>query len=77
MQATFQLARERITTISLIIGEVVGSVIALSFYFTFFIPFALIALAGKDPLRRKIIGDPQWLDREPISTELDRAKRQG
>jgi len=77
LQENFKLARERLAVIASIIGEFIGSLIAVLFYWTFFIPFSLISRAGEDPLRRKISGDVYWLDRDPIPNDLKKAKRQG
>ena len=61
-----------------IIGEVfsdmVGRFIAVLFYFTIFVPFALIAKFG-DPLNvRKPV--TKWLERGTVSRTLDDARRQ-
>ncbi len=77
MGETFQLARERLQTITLIVGEAVGSLLAVVFYFTFLVPFALISTFATDPLQRRARDEPSWLTREPVSTEIDRARRQG
>lgn len=77
MGANFQLARERLGVITAIIGEVVGSTLALFFYFTFFVPFALIARISTDPLHRRSHAETEWLQREPIPSELEKAQKQG
>jgi hypothetical protein len=77
LQENLKLARERLGVITAIIGEVVGGVLAIFFYFTFLVPFAAIARFTTDPLHRADDSDPTWLSRDPVSTELDRAKRQG
>lgn len=77
MRENFQLARERLGTISAIVGEVVGGGIAILFYFTFFVLFALIAKLGDNPLRPHIDGDRYWVEREPVPTNLEKAQRQG
>lgn len=76
MRENFQLARERMGVITGIIGEVFGAVVATTFYFTFFVPFALGAILTSDPLQRKT--PPQaWLQRDPVASNLERAQRQG
>ena len=77
MSTTFKLARQRLEIITTIIGEVVGSVLALVFYYTIFVPFALGSKLGTDPLRRELNGENFWLNREPISSDLEKAKKQG
>jgi hypothetical protein len=76
LRETFELARARLAVITSVIGDFVGSAIALIFYFTILIPFALIARSISDPLQRTN-SNIQWLDREAVSSELDRARRQG
>lgn len=77
MQETFQLARERLAVITAIVGEVVGGGIAIVFYFTFFVIFALIAKLGDNPLRPHVEGPNFWVQREPVPTDLQKAQRQG
>ena len=77
MRENFKLARERLGIITTIVGEAVGSVLAIVFYFSFLIPFALISIFTTDPLRKRPTENTFWLERDPISSELDRAKRQG
>lgn len=77
MRENFQLARERLAIITTVVGEAVGSFLAVVFYFSFLIPFALISIFSTDPLRKRIAGNNFWLERDPIPSELDRAQRQG
>lgn len=77
MGENYKLARERVGIITAIIGEVVGSLLAIIFYFTFLIPFALITKLSSDHLQRHVSGNQFWLQREAISNELEKAKRQG
>jgi len=62
-----------------IIGEVYGDfqarLFAVLFYFTFFVPFALLVRLLGDPLR---IRKPPatWLERAPVGSSLDEARRQ-
>jgi len=62
-----------------IIGEVfnnlVGRAIAVLFYFTIFVPFAVATRLFSDPLRiRK--SQSSWADRAPVGSTLDDARRQ-
>ncbi len=62
-----------------IIGEVfnnlVGRAIAVLFYFTIFVPFAVAVRLLSDPLH---VRKPRskWLDRSPVGSTLDDARRQ-
>jgi hypothetical protein len=73
----FELARERITIMGAIVGEVVGSTLLDIFYWTVLVFFALGARLGDDPLRRTPSEETHWLSRDPVANQLDRAKRQG
>ena len=77
MSDNFKLARERLRVIASVIGEFVGGLIAVLFYWTVFVLFAGIARMGADPLHRQPTNERHWLPREAVSTALDRAKRQG
>jgi hypothetical protein len=62
-----------------IIGEAfndfVGRLIAVLFYFTIFVPFAVgVRLLG-DPLHIRS-APQQWLQREPVGSQIDDARRQ-
>lgn len=62
-----------------IIGEVYADfqarLIAVLFYFTIFAPFALAARLFSDPLRIRTT-DPGWVERGPVGSTLDDARRQ-
>jgi hypothetical protein len=77
LRENFQLARERLAVVTVIVGEAVGSILSLVFYFSFLVPFALISIFSTDPLHRRVSGNAFWLERDPVSSELDRAQRQG
>jgi hypothetical protein len=56
-------------------GDFQGRLVAVLFYFTIFAPFALGVRLFSDPLNlRKRM--PNWLDRTPVSTSLEDARRQ-
>ena len=56
-------------------GDFQGRLFAVLFYFTIFAPFALGVRLFSDPLNlRKRM--PAWLDRTPVSTTLEDARRQ-
>ncbi len=77
MAENFKLARARMAIIASIIGEFIGGFIAILFYWTFFVPFALIARTTSDPLQRKAANRDYWQPRDPVPTDLDSAKKQG
>jgi hypothetical protein len=56
-------------------GDFQGRLFAVLFYFTIFAPFALGVRLFSDPLNiRKATAN--WLDRAPVSTSLEDARRQ-
>ncbi len=76
MSAIFQLAFDRFKIVAGIVGDAQGRIIATLFYFTILVPFGLIARFLTDPMRLKDTS-VQWLEREPVSNEIDAAKLQG
>ena len=62
-----------------IIGDAFGDfqarLFATAFYFSIFIPFALIARLLSDPLHIRQ-STTTWLDRAPVGSTLDDARRQ-
>lgn len=75
MRETINLAWKRFGLVAAIIGEGEGRIILSGFYFTIFVPFALIARVATDPLHVK--DEPIWVKREPVPTDLESAKQQG
>lgn len=78
MREILQLAWDRFKIIAAIAGDAQANVIATLFYFTIVAPFGLISRLSSDPLR---LTAPQqgseWLERDPVHTEIEAAKRQG
>jgi len=72
-----QLAWDRFKIIAAIVGDVQGRVIVTVFYFSILIPFGAGARLFGDSLRLHSSGTPQWLERPPVPTTLDDARRQG
>jgi hypothetical protein len=66
---------ERWKIISKIVGHIHAQVVTVLFYFTIFVPFAIGVRLLSDPLRMKTLS-PKWLDRKPVLTSLDDARRQ-
>jgi len=76
LRERIQLAHKRVTVIRSVLGDAIGGAIALAFYFVVMMPFSLIGRLSDDPLQRKQqpVG---WLQRDPLPTTIERAKRQG
>jgi hypothetical protein len=70
-----QLAWKRLLVITAVIGDVQGRLIASLFYYTILVPFGVGTRLFTDQLRRD--GPSQWLERPPVSTTLEDAKKQG
>lgn len=66
----------RLTIIGAIVGDANARVITLVFYFTILVPFGISSRLFTDPMRVKETA-PSWLDRAPVSSDLDAAKEQG
>lgn len=78
MGEIWRLGWDRFNAIVAVVGDVNGRVIALVFYFTILVPFGIISRAFTDPLQQRVTGaKTYWVDRAPIPTDLDSAKRQG
>lgn len=76
MREIWQVAWNRFKVISSIISDTSARVVAVLFYFTFFVPFGIASTLFSDPLRRKD-NAPKWIDREPVPTDLESAQQQG
>ncbi|MEO8607485.1 MAG: hypothetical protein ABI690_06365 [Chloroflexota bacterium] len=76
MGEIFRIAWERFKIITALIADAEGRFVAMLFYFTFFAPFALGARLFNDPLQQRN-KNPVWLDRPPVPSDIDSAKRQG
>lgn len=76
MGEILRIAWERFKIITALIGEAESRFVAMMFYYTVFVPFALGARLFTDPLRQRD-KTPSWLERPPVPTDLDSAKRQG
>lgn len=67
---------DRLKIIASIVGDLQARVIVTIFYFTILVPFGLISRLTSDPLRRRV-ESITWLERSPLPTDLESAKRQG
>jgi hypothetical protein len=73
--SVLSLARQRLNLFAAINGNAQARIIATLFYFTVLVPFAVIARLAGDPLARH--NTARWLERAPISNDLDSAQQQG
>lgn len=76
MRAINSIAWQRLMVISAIVGDVNGRAIATLFYFTILVPFGIGSALFSDPLRIKQ-QTTQWIEREPVPTDLESAREQG
>lgn len=58
-----------------IIGDFLGRFVLTIFYFTLFVPFALIVRFFMDPLALKKTGPSTWLERKTQDLTLDDSRR--
>jgi uncharacterized membrane protein len=71
----WQLMWSRFKVIAGIVGDVEASIIAIGFYYSILVPFGLIArYTGKTLKQQPKVA---WIEREPIPSDLEAAKRQG
>lgn len=77
MREILQLLWSRFKIIAAIIGDVQARMIMTVFYYTILAPFGFIAHFFVKPLEGQTSGTPQWLERPPIPSDLETAKRQG
>ncbi len=75
LKPVLRLARERFEIFAVIVGGAQARLLALLFYFTVLVPFALLMRLSADPLERHTC--PRWQKRAPVPQALDAAHRQG
>lgn len=76
MKELFSLAWDRLKIIIGIVSDRQARAVATLFYFTILAPFGLISHFMTDPLQQKSQTD-RWLERPPVPTDLEAARRQG
>lgn len=76
MREILSIAWQRFTINTSIVADGQGRFIATLFYFTVLVPFGFGYTLLSDPLRRKN-NQAEWLEREPVPTDLESAKEQG
>ncbi len=75
LREVLDLVWSRFKVIAGIIGDFEASLIAIGFYYTILVPFGLIArFSNKSDKRQEQVA---WLEREPVSPDIDLARRQG
>ncbi len=75
MSEIVQIAWQRWNIIGQAFGDFQGRLVALLFYFTIFVPFAVAVRLFADPLHIRR-ADVRWHKRPPVGTTLDDARRQ-
>jgi hypothetical protein len=76
LQEAISIAWDRLKIIISIVSDRQARAVATLFYFTILVPFGLVSRFLTDPLQQKTKSD-HWLERPPVPTELESAKRQG
>ncbi len=67
---------DRLKIIAAIVGDVEAQAIVTIFYYTILMPFGLISRLTSDPLERHV-KSVTWLERSPLPTDLESARKQG
>lgn len=75
MREVLDLVWSRFKVIAGIIGDFEASLIAIGFYYTILVPFGLIARSSNKTDNKQ--EQVAWLAREPVSPDIDLARRQG
>ncbi len=76
MKRIREIAWQRFSINSAIIGDFNGRFIATVFYFSILAPFGLLSTLFMDPLRRKR-AETRWLERLPVPADIKSAREQG
>lgn len=76
LKEIWDIAWQRFNIITSVVADGNGRFIATLFYFTIMVPFGIISSLTMDPLRIKST-ESEWLQREPVPTDLKSAKEQG
>lgn len=76
MKEIWDIAWKRFNVNTSVVADGNGRFIAILFYFTIMVPFGIISVLTMDPLRIKN-KDSEWLQREPVPTDIKSAREQG
>jgi len=76
LKEIWDIAWHRFNVITGVVADGNGRFIATLFYCTILVPFGLISSLTMDPLHIKV-PSTNWLEREPIPTDIESAREQG
>jgi hypothetical protein len=76
LKELISIAWNRLNIIIGIVSDRQARAVATLFYFTILAPFGLISRLFTDPLQHNTQNE-HWLERPPVPTELEAARRQG
>ncbi|MCY4463928.1 MAG: hypothetical protein OXE46_00145 [Chloroflexi bacterium] len=76
MKTVWAIAWRRFNENSAIVAEINGRFIATLFYCTILVPFGMLSALFMDPLRIKGKA-ANWLQREPVPSDIESARQQG
>ena len=76
MKEIWDIAWKRFNVNTSVVADGNGRFIATLFYFTIMVPFGIISSLAMDPLNIKN-GNPQWVQREPVPSDIESAREQG
>ena len=86
MREIWDIIWHRFNVILAVVSDANARAIAIFFYFTVLVPFGLGSRFMSDPLRQKMVTDSngkqrpagqEWLERQPIPTDVNSARQQG
>ena len=86
MREIWDIIWHRFNVIMAVVSDANARLIAIFFYFTVLVPFGLGSRLLSDPLRQKMVTDnagkqrpvgQEWINREPVPTDVDSARQQG
>jgi len=75
LREIWELMWSRFKIIGGIVGDVEASITAIGFYYSFLVPFGLLARYSGKTLKQQ--DKVAWLERPLVASDLDAAKRQG
>ena len=86
MREIWDIIWHRFNVIMAVVSDANARAIAIFFYFTILVPFGLGSRFMSDPLRQKLVTDSngkqrpvgqEWINRDPVPTDVDSARQQG
>lgn len=76
MKEIWEIAWHRFNVITSVVADGNGRFIATLFYFTIMVPFGILSALTMDPLNIKE-NKTEWVQRDPVPTDIESAKQQG